>query len=208
MTKEKKPKKSSQAKTKEKHRYVFPDILAKAMSKVDMRAQMQASMLSQFLLIIGLTIMVLFMIISNQTTGLYKFIVIFNLLCGWVLISSYLITTYQQYTHFSTQMGFDPAAEKAAVKKKGHIFKRIKIAIKNKHAKKMKDKELPEEAVKGLISSLEDVKEGKYETVKNYEEKEMKDIPLEKEMKDIPASTEMKDIPINTEVKGGINKDG
>ena len=186
-------------KPKEKYSYAFPDVLAKAMSKVDFRAQVEASMLSQFLLIIGLTFMVLFMIFTKSTTGLYKFIVIFNLICGWVLISSYLVTTYQQYVSYMSAMGFDPAAEKAAVKKKGHIFKRIKIAIKNKHAKKMKDKELPEEAVKGLTSALEDVKEGKYEEVKNYEEKEMKDIP---------ASTEMKDIPTNTTEKGGINKDG
>jgi len=33
-------------------------------------------------------------------------------------------------------MGFDPAAEKAAVKKKGNIFKRIIIAIKRKKKKK------------------------------------------------------------------------
>ncbi len=198
-------------KPKEKHRYIFPDFLAKAMSRVDMRAQMEASMLSQFLLIIGLTIMVLFMIISNQTTGFYKFIVIFNLLCGWVLISSYLITTYDQYKSYANAMGFDPAAEKAAVKKKGNLLKRIKIAIRNKRAKKIKDKEnkyLPEEVIKGLISSLEDVKEGKYEEVKNYKEEEIKDIPLEKEIKDIPASTEMEDTPINTEIKGGINKNG
>ena len=96
MTKTKKPKKSSQAKTKEKHSYVFPNVLAKAMSKVDMRTQMESSMLSQFLLIIGLTIMVLYMIFTKQTTGFYKFLVIFNLLCGWLFISSCLITTYQQ----------------------------------------------------------------------------------------------------------------
>ncbi len=106
-------------KTKEKHRYILPNFLAKAMSKVDMRAQMQASIMSQFLLIIGLTMMVIFMIVSHQTSGLYKFIVIFNLLCGFVLISSYLITTYDQYRNYSEAMGFDPAAEKAAVKKKG-----------------------------------------------------------------------------------------
>jgi len=167
-------------KPKEKHRYVLPNFLAKAMSKVDMRAQMQASILSQFLLIIGLTFMVIFMIISTQTTGLYKFIVIFNLLCGFVLISSYLITTYDQYKNYSEAMGFDPAAEKAAVKKKGNIFKRIKLSIKNKRAKKRKNI-----------------------TTKT----EMKDIPINTEMKDIPINTEMKDIPINTEMKGGMNKD-
>lgn len=123
-------------KTKEKFSYVFPNILAKAMAKVDMRTQMESSMLSQFLLIIGLSIMVLYMIFTKQTTGFYKFLVIFNLLCGWLLISSYLITTYQQYTSYATAMGYDPAAEKAAVRKKGNIFKRIKIAIRNKKNKR------------------------------------------------------------------------
>lgn len=123
-------------KTKEKFSYVFPNILAKAMAKVDMRTQMESSMLSQFLLIIGLSIMILYMIFTKQTTGFYKFLVIFNLLCGWLLISSYLITTYQQYTSYATAMGYDPAAEKAAVRKKGNIFKRIKIAIRNKKNKR------------------------------------------------------------------------
>lgn len=123
-------------KTKEKFSYVFPNILAKAMAKVDMRTQMESSMLSQFLLIIGLSIMVLYMIFTKQTTGFYKFLVIFNLLCGWLLISSYLITTYQQYTSYATAMGYDPAAEKVAVRKKGNIFKRIKIAIRNKKNKR------------------------------------------------------------------------
>jgi len=162
-------------KPKEKHRYVLPNFLAKAMSKVDMRAQMQASILSQFLLIIGLTFMVIFMIISTQTTGLYKFIVIFNLLCGFVLISSYLITTYEQYKSYSESMGFDPAAEKAAVKKKGHLFKRIKIAIKNKRAKKIMQKakiEVPSELkIDDKVFS--------------------------------PRGKEIEDIPIETKVKGG-----
>jgi len=125
---------------KEKHRYCLPNFLAKAMSKVDMRTQMQASMLSQFLLLIGLTIMVLFMIFSRQTTGFYKFLIIFNLLCGWLLISSYLITTYDQYKNYANAMGFDPEAEKAEVRKKGNIFKRIVIAIKNKRKGKREKK--------------------------------------------------------------------
>ena len=119
-------------KPKEKHRYVFPNFLAKGMAKVSMRTQMEAGMMSQFLLIIGLSIMVLFMIFSRQTTGFYKFLIIFNLLCGWLLISSYLVTTYQQYVSYAEAIGYDPQAERAAVKKKGNIFKRIIMAIKNK----------------------------------------------------------------------------
>ncbi len=122
-------------KPKEKHRYVFPNFLAKGMAKVSMRTQMEAGMMSQFLLLIGLSAMVLFIIFSQQTTGFYKFMVIFNLLCGWLLISSYLVTTYQQYVSYAEAMGFDPEAEKAAVKKKGNIFKRIIMAFKKKKKK-------------------------------------------------------------------------
>jgi len=52
-------------KPKEKYKYCFPNLLAKGMAKVSMRTQMESSMLSQFLLIIGLTIMVLFTIFSR-----------------------------------------------------------------------------------------------------------------------------------------------
>ena len=141
-------------KPKEKFSYVFPNVLAKGMSKVSMRAQMEAGMLSQFLLLIGLSVMVLFMIFSKQTTGFYKFMVIFNLLAGWLLITSYLVTTYQQYGSYMDAMGFDPEAERAAVKKKGNIFKRIIMAIKNKRKKKLERKELKEKFESGLVPGI------------------------------------------------------
>ena len=134
MNKEKKP--------KEKYSYAFPNFLAQAMAKVDMRTQMESSMLSQFMLIIGLTIMVIYMIFSGQVGGFYKVLVIINLLAGWLLISSYLITTYQQYTSYMEAMKFDPDAEKAAMKRRGNIFKRIKMAIKNKREKKLRKKKI------------------------------------------------------------------
>jgi len=120
-------------KEKVKYSYVFPDIMARALSKIDFRAQMEAGMMSQFLLIIGLTIMMVYLLFSQQTTGLYKFMVLFNLACGWVLISSYLVTTYQQYTSYMGAMNFDPEEEKRLVKQRGNIFKRIGLAIKGKN---------------------------------------------------------------------------
>jgi len=150
-------------KPKEKYKYAFPNFLAKGMAKVSMRTQMESSMLSQFLLIIGLTIMVLFMIFSRQTTGFYKFLIIFNLLCGWLLISSYLVTTYQQYTSFMGAMGYDPQAERAAVKRKGNIFKRIILAIKNKRKKKLEANIISNSSVPNLVSdalkNMEEMKE-------------------------------------------------
>lgn len=170
MSKEKKP--------KEKYRYAFPNFLAQAMSKVDMRTQMESSMLSQFLLIIGLTIMVVYMLFSGQVSGFYKIMVIFNLLAGWLLISSYLITTYQQYTSYMGAKGYDPDAEKAEVRKKGNIFKRIKIAIQNKRRKKLEAKNL-KDAVKDQSKNPTLVSDA----LKNMEDLEK--IPEEEIPKDI-----------------------
>ncbi len=80
--------------------------------------------------------------------------VIFNLLAGWLLITSYLVTTYQQYGSYMDAMGFDPEAERAAVKKKGNIFKRIIMAIKNKRKKKLERKELKEKFESGLVPGI------------------------------------------------------
>lgn len=154
-------------KPKEKYSYCFPNFLAKAMAKVNMRTQMESSMLSQFLLIIGLSIMVLYIIFSQQVSGFYKFMVIFNLLCGWLLISSYLITTYQQYTSYAGAIGYDPQAERAAIKKRGNIFKRIIIAIKNK--KKKKSTGLVQSSSTGLVPNF--VKDA----LKNMEKMEEKE---------------------------------
>jgi len=153
-------------KKKEKYSYVFPNFMAKAMSKIDMRAQMEASMMSQFLLLIGLSIMVIYMAVYNQGSIFYKILIIFNMLCGWVLISSYLITTYSQYTSYMGAMNIDPEEEKRKVKERGNIFKRIKLAIQNK--KKRKDNEKP-----SLVPQL--VKDAKinHEIVNKGMEKEM-----------------------------------
>lgn len=123
---------------KEKYRYVFPDILAKTMNKIDMRAQMQAGMLSQFLLLVGLSLMVIYMVFFGPSDIVYKILIIFNMTCGWVLISSTLVTTYQQYTNYMAAMGFDPEAEKREVRKRGNIFKRIANVKKYKREQALK----------------------------------------------------------------------
>jgi len=119
-------------KSKEKYSYCMPDPLAKFMSKVDMRAQMEAGMLSQFLLLIGLTFMVIYMTIYFEGGLFYKFLIIFNMSCGWLLIGSYLVTTYQQYVSYMEALGIDPEEEKRRVKLKGNIFKRIWLSMKEK----------------------------------------------------------------------------
>jgi len=123
-------------KKKEKHSYVFPDLMAKMMRKVDMQTQMESSMLSMFLIMIGMTIMVVYLLLFMGGSLFYKFLIIFNLLCGFLFISSFLITTYQQYISYMNMMGIDPSQHKAEIKRRGNIFKRIYLAIKNHKSKK------------------------------------------------------------------------
>ncbi len=132
------------AKEKEKFKFIFPNFVAKGMAKVDMRTQMEAGLISQFLLLTGLTIMVILMLWTTPGSAFYVGMIVFNLSCGWLLISSNLITTYQQYTNYMDSMGYDPQAEKAAVKASGNIFKRINRARKNKKMKNKLKKELKE----------------------------------------------------------------
>lgn len=121
---------------KQKHKYVFPEKMARFMANVDMRTQMEAGMMSQFLLLIGLTILMIFMVLFQPGSWWYKGIVIFNMAAGWILIGSYLVTTYQQYTSFMDAMGIDPDEERKNIKKKGSLFQRIILANRNRKIKK------------------------------------------------------------------------
>jgi len=124
-------------KPKEKYKFVFPNAMAKVMSKVNMRTQMESSMLSQGLLLIGLTIVAILMIWTSGDRSVFSTImIVFNLCAAWLLMSSYLVTTYQQYTNYMEAAGYDPQAERAKVKASGNIFKRISNA---KKAKKVKE---------------------------------------------------------------------
>ena len=129
MTKKPKPE-------KQKIKYVFPEKMAALMAKVDMRAQMEMGMMSQFLLLIGLSLMVIFILVTAMDSWIYKSLLIFNMVCGWLLITSYLITTYQQYVSYMEAMEIDPEAEKKRIKKKGSLMKRVVIAMKKRKLKK------------------------------------------------------------------------
>ncbi len=123
-------------KEKPKHKYVFPKKMANFMANVDMRTQMEAGMMSQFLLLIGLSIMMLFMIFFQEGSWWYKGLIIFNMAAAWILIGSYLVTTYQQYISYMEAMKIDPEEEKRKVRKKGNIIKRIIIAMRNRRIRK------------------------------------------------------------------------
>ena len=123
-------------KEKQKFRYVFPKKMAAMMAKVDMRTQMEAGMMSQFLLLIGLSTMMLFMILFQPGSWWYKGLILFNMAAGWILIGSYLVTTYQSYIAYMEAMEIDPDEERKNVKRKGNIIKRIIVAMRNRRIKK------------------------------------------------------------------------
>ncbi len=140
-------------KEKEKLKFVFPNIMAKFMKKVDMRTQLEASMMSMSMIMMGMIIMVTYLLIYGNMGLFYKSLIIFNLLCAFIFISSFLVTTYQQYTSFMEMAGIDPDKERKEVLKKGNIFKRIKLAIKKKKDTPL---HLVDEAVENMIKIKQD----------------------------------------------------
>ena len=87
-------------KTKEKHTYCFPNIMAKAMKKIDDRTQMEASLLSMAFLLVGLLLVCVYITIWGDFSWWFKGMTIFNSLCGFIFLSSYLVTVYQQYVRY------------------------------------------------------------------------------------------------------------
>ena len=81
-------------------KYIFPNLLAKAMAKVDLRTQYEASMLSMTFIMVGLVVSVVYFIIYLDFALWYKIILGINGLAGVIFMSSYLITTYQQYKSY------------------------------------------------------------------------------------------------------------
>ena len=134
--------KNKMSKPKEKHRYIFPSKVAKAMKKVDTRTQLEASLLSTTLITSSMFMYVIYLSIFGQ--GWMRWMWVFNLSCGVVLLGSSMVTTFQQWVGHLEMMSMDPDKEKAEVKKSGNIFKRIKMAIvaakfKKKQAKRTEE---------------------------------------------------------------------
>ena len=89
-----------------KNKYIFPNILANWMSKVDMRTQYEASMLSMFLMLLGLIVTITYFVFFFGFALWYKFVLVLNGIAGFVFMSSFLITTYQQYLSYMETIDF------------------------------------------------------------------------------------------------------
>jgi len=92
---------------KPKHSYIFGDFLGKAMSKVDLRTQLEASMMSMSLMLIGLCATVVYLGFFVPFPLWYKIFLIINLLAGLVFLWSNLVTQYQQYQNYMEVLDFN-----------------------------------------------------------------------------------------------------
>jgi Ca2+/Na+ antiporter len=87
-------------KEKLKHKYIFPDALAKVMSKIDQRTQYEASMMSMTLILIGMIITIVYFILYFDFRIWYKIVLAINGLAGIVFMWSFLVTQFQQYRSY------------------------------------------------------------------------------------------------------------
>ena len=85
---------------KVKNKYFFPNVMAVAMSKVDQRTQFEASMMSMFLILCGLVLSGFYILFYVSVPLWYKITIVINVLAGIVFLSSFLVTTFQQYQSY------------------------------------------------------------------------------------------------------------
>ena len=147
-------------KEKEKLKFIFPNALAKMMKNVDMRTQMEAGMMSMFLIMIGMSLTAIYLVFFGVMGGVYKGLILFNLGCAFIFISSFLVTTYQQYVSYMEMAGIDPDKHKEEILKRGNIFKRIRLALYNRKKRKEKEKGLEQPPiVKDAIEHMIKIKQ-------------------------------------------------
>ena len=79
------------------YNYCIPSPLASLMKRIDDRTQMEASLLSMFFLLIGLILFAIYFVAFTNFSWIAKGMTIFNTLCGFIFLFSYLVTTFQQY---------------------------------------------------------------------------------------------------------------
>ena len=91
--------------------YIFGNILGNFMSKIDLRTQLEASMMSMTLILVGLAISTFYMAVYVNFPLWYKITLVVNLLAAFVFLSSNLITTYQQYQNYMQIVEFNKSCK-------------------------------------------------------------------------------------------------
>ena len=82
---------------KDNYSYCIPSPMAKFMKKIDPRTQAEASLLSMFFLLIGMMAFTIYVAFFSDFGIWMKIMTVFNGVCGFIFLFSYLVTTFQQY---------------------------------------------------------------------------------------------------------------
>ena len=189
-------------KTKEPYKFIFPDFAAKMMKNVSMRTQLESSMISMVMIMGSLTLMVIYLLFFGGGTWVYRILLLINLLAGFLFISSFLLTSYQQYISHMQMMGYDPQKEREDVLKRGHLFKRIGLALKER--KKVKQKEKAIRNAKPLVPNFVEEALDRMDKIEEQKVKDFKKLKKQARKLQDEAEKATNKTKIDTkELKGG-----
>lgn len=97
---------------KKTYNYCFPNFLGQAMSKIDMRTQLEASLLSMSFILLGMGISIVYFVVYFTFPLWYKIVLVINGLAGVVFLTSFLITTFQSYQSYLNAIEFQKELRK------------------------------------------------------------------------------------------------
>jgi len=83
-----------------KHKYLFPNSMAKIMGKLTTQVQMEASMTSLVFILVGMMIMAVYMMFFTEVSLFVKIMTGLNMIAGFIFLSSFLTTSFQQYVSY------------------------------------------------------------------------------------------------------------
>ena len=86
--------------SEKKQNYIFGDFLGNALSKVDLRTQFEASMLSVSMMIAGLILTIIYIVLYIDFQLWFKIVFVVNGLFGILFMLSNLVTTFQSYRSY------------------------------------------------------------------------------------------------------------
>ena len=103
---------------KKKPTYIFPNFLGKIMAKIDLRTQLESSMMSLSLMLVGLVITGYYLIMYIDFPLWYKISLTINLLAGLFFFMSNLVTQFQQYQNYMEVVEFNKQQMKGGLNNK------------------------------------------------------------------------------------------
>jgi len=75
------------------------------MKGISQRTQYEASLMSMIFILLGLIFMTIYIPFASGLSVVMKVAIVINGIAGFVFISSYLVTTFQQYQNYLIVMG-------------------------------------------------------------------------------------------------------